>query len=97
MPWCPAKLKDMDGNNRAMSSVTGFSNNRASLSTSKKERTIAQILATKFHTEPADRTRIRSQTEPCYERPNHKWARGRTLQTSCEKEMEQKEKDRDQT
>jgi hypothetical protein len=31
----------------------GFSTNMASSSMSKKEKTIAQILATKFHTDPA--------------------------------------------
>jgi hypothetical protein len=48
-----AKLEDMDEANQAISSGTGFSTNMARLSMSKKERSIAQILATKFHTDPA--------------------------------------------
>jgi hypothetical protein len=47
------KLEDMDKANQMISSETRFSNNMASLSTSKEERLIAQILATKFHTDPA--------------------------------------------
>jgi hypothetical protein len=47
------KLEDMDKANQMISSEIGFSNNMASLSTSKEERLIAQILATKFHTDPA--------------------------------------------
>jgi hypothetical protein len=47
------KLEDMDKANQTVSSKTGFSTNMASLSMSKKERLIAQILATKFHTDPA--------------------------------------------
>jgi hypothetical protein len=47
------KLEDMNGANQRISSVTGFSSNMASLSTNKKERSIARILATKFHNDPA--------------------------------------------
>jgi hypothetical protein len=43
------KLEDMDKANQMISSETRFSNHMASLSTSKEERLIAQILATKFH------------------------------------------------
>jgi nitrogenase subunit NifH len=43
----------MDKANQAISSQTGHSSNMAGLSTSKKEREIARILATKFHTETA--------------------------------------------
>jgi hypothetical protein len=46
------KLKDMDEANQTISSEIGFSTNMASLSMSKKEKLIAQILATKFHTDP---------------------------------------------
>jgi hypothetical protein len=48
-----ARLEDMDNANRTISSTTGFSTNMSSLSMSKRERLVAQILATKFHTEPA--------------------------------------------
>jgi hypothetical protein len=48
-----AKLEDMDKANQTISSETRFSTNMESLSMSKKERSIAQILATKFHTDPA--------------------------------------------
>jgi hypothetical protein len=47
------KLEDMNGSDQTISSVTGFSSNMAILSTNQKERSIAQILATKFHTDPA--------------------------------------------
>jgi hypothetical protein len=46
------KLEDMDKANQTTSIETWFSTNMASLSTSKEERLIAQILATKFHTDP---------------------------------------------
>jgi hypothetical protein len=46
------KLKDMDEANQTIASETGFSNNMASLSMSKKEKLIAQILVSKFHTDP---------------------------------------------
>jgi hypothetical protein len=42
----------MDKTNQVISSQTGHSSNMAGLSTSKKEREIARILATKFHKEP---------------------------------------------
>jgi hypothetical protein len=48
-----AKLEYMDQANQTVSSKTEFSTNMASLSMSKKERMIAQILATKFHIDPA--------------------------------------------
>jgi hypothetical protein len=51
-----AKLEDMDEANQAISSGTWFSTNMARLSMSKKERSIVQILATKFHTDPATET-----------------------------------------
>jgi hypothetical protein len=43
----------MDKSNQAIASQAGHSSNMAILSTSKKERAVARILATKFHTEPA--------------------------------------------
>jgi hypothetical protein len=52
------KLKDVNRADQTISSVTWFSNNLASLSMSKKERSIAQILATKFHTEPATKLEL---------------------------------------
>ena len=47
-----AKLEDMDEANQAISNGTGFLTNMACLSMSKKENSIAQILATEFHTDP---------------------------------------------
>jgi hypothetical protein len=47
------KLEDMDKANQTISIETRFSTNMESLSMSKEERLIAQILATKFHTDPA--------------------------------------------
>jgi hypothetical protein len=58
------KLKDMDGANQTISSVTGFSNNKESLSMSKKERTIAQISVTKFHTEPMIEPKLEVRLNP---------------------------------
>ena len=46
-------LKYMDKANQAISSQIGHSSNMVGLSTSKKEREIAHILATKFHTKPS--------------------------------------------
>jgi len=51
-----ARLEDIDNTNRTISSIIGFSTNMSSLSMSKRERLVAQILAIKFHTE--------STTEP---------------------------------
>jgi hypothetical protein len=47
------RLEDMDNVNRTVSNTIGFSTNVSNLSISEKERWVAQILATKFHTEPA--------------------------------------------
>jgi hypothetical protein len=46
-----ARSEEMDNVNRTVSSTTGFSTNVSSLPISEKERWVAQILATKFHTE----------------------------------------------
>jgi hypothetical protein len=48
-----AKLGDMDQADQTTSSETGFSTNMENPSMSKKEKSIARILATKFHTDPA--------------------------------------------
>jgi hypothetical protein len=48
-----AKLGDMDQANQTTSSETIFSTNMENPSISKKEKSIARILATKFHTGPA--------------------------------------------
>jgi hypothetical protein len=58
------KLKYMNRANKKISSVTGFSNNMASLSMSKKERSIAQILATKFHTEHVTELELEVRLNP---------------------------------
>ena len=42
----------MDNSNQIVSSTIGFSTNMSSLSMSKREILVAQILATKFHTKP---------------------------------------------
>ena len=48
----PAKLGDMDQANQTTSNETIFSTNMENPSISKKEKSIAWILATKFHTDP---------------------------------------------
>jgi hypothetical protein len=48
-----ARWKGMDEANRTISSETKFSTNMENLSMSEKEKLIAQILASKFHTDPA--------------------------------------------
>jgi hypothetical protein len=48
-----AKLGDMDKADQTTSSEPGFSTNMENPSMSKKEKSIAWILATKFHTDPA--------------------------------------------
>jgi hypothetical protein len=58
------KLEDMNEGDQTISSVTGFSSNMASLSTNKKERSIAQILATKFHTDPATEPELKVRLNP---------------------------------
>jgi hypothetical protein len=55
------KLRYMD---KAISSKTGHSSNMADLPTSKKERVIAHILATKFHTEPATDSKLEVRLNP---------------------------------
>ena len=47
-----ARLEDMDNANRTVSNTTGFSTNMSSLSMSKRERLVVQILETKFCTKP---------------------------------------------
>jgi hypothetical protein len=54
----------MDKANQAISSQIGHSSNMAGLSTSKKEREIARILATKFHTKPAIDTGLEVSLNP---------------------------------
>jgi hypothetical protein len=44
--------EDMDNVNRTVSSTIGFSTNVSNLFMRKKERWVAQILATKFHAKP---------------------------------------------
>jgi hypothetical protein len=83
------KLEDMDKANQTISIETGFSTNMASLSTSKEERLIAQILATKFHTDPATEPESEVRLNPCHEGSNHQWTHGWTLQASGEEEVEQ--------
>jgi hypothetical protein len=49
---------------QAISSETGHSSNMADLPTSRKERVIACILETKFHTEPATESRLEVKLNP---------------------------------
>jgi hypothetical protein len=58
------ELGYMDKANQAISSETGHSSNMAGLSTSKKERAIARILATKFHMEPATDPELEVRLNP---------------------------------
>jgi hypothetical protein len=54
----------MNKANQDISSQIGHSSNMAGLSTSKKEREIAHILATKFHTTPAIDPRLEFRLNP---------------------------------
>jgi hypothetical protein len=47
-----AKLGDMDQEDQTTSNEIGFSTNMENPSMSKKEKSVAWILATKFHTNP---------------------------------------------
>jgi hypothetical protein len=49
---------------KAISSETGSSGNMVDFPTSKKERIIAHILATKFHTEPATDSKLEARLNP---------------------------------
>jgi hypothetical protein len=53
------KTGKMDKVDQATSSEPGFSTNMVNSSVKKKERLVAQILATKFHTNPTSRARSR--------------------------------------
>jgi hypothetical protein len=58
------KVGHMDKVNQAISSETGHSSNMAGLSTSKKERVIVCILATKFYTEPTTDPKLEVRINP---------------------------------
>jgi hypothetical protein len=49
---------------KAISSETGYSGNMVDLPTSKEERVIAHIIATKFHTEPATDSKLEVRLNP---------------------------------
>jgi hypothetical protein len=49
---------------KAISSETGSSGNMVDFPTSKKERIIVHILATKFHTEPATDSKLEVRLNP---------------------------------
>jgi hypothetical protein len=49
---------------QAISGETGHSGNMEDLPTSRKEREIARILATKFHTEPATDSGLEVKLNP---------------------------------
>jgi hypothetical protein len=55
------KLRYMD---KAKSSEIGSSGNMVDFPTSKKERIIAHILATKFHIEPATDSKLEAMINP---------------------------------
>jgi hypothetical protein len=55
------ELRYMD---KAISSKTGHSGNMEDLPTSNKERVIAHILATKFHTKPAIDSKLEVRLNP---------------------------------
>ena len=48
------KIERMDKTDQAASSEPGYSNNMTNLSVKKKEKLVARILATKFHTKPTE-------------------------------------------
>jgi len=58
------RSKDMDNVNRTMANATRFSTNVSSLPISEKERWVANILTTKFHTEPATKSESRVRLNP---------------------------------
>ena len=60
----PAKMGDTDQANQTKSSETGFSTNMTNPSMSKKEKSIARILATKFHTDPATEPKSKVRLNP---------------------------------
>jgi hypothetical protein len=49
---------------KAISSETGYSGNMVDFPTSKKEKVIAHILATKFHTEPVTDSKLEVRLNP---------------------------------
>jgi hypothetical protein len=49
---------------KAKSSETGYSSNMLDFPTSKEERILPHILATKFHTEPAIDSRLEARLNP---------------------------------
>jgi len=59
-----AKLGDMDQADQTTSSETGFSTNMKNPSMSKKENSIAQILATKFLTDPGTEPESKVRLNP---------------------------------
>ena len=54
----------MDQADQTTSSETGFSTNMANPSMSKKEKSIAQILAIKFHIDPATEPESEAKLNP---------------------------------
>jgi len=58
------RLEDMDKSNRIVSSTDGFSTNMVSLSMSKRETLVAQILATKFQTNPVTEPELGVRLNP---------------------------------
>jgi hypothetical protein len=58
------KLEDMNKANQTISIETRFSTNMASLSMSKEEKLIAQILTTKFHTDPVTEPELEVRLNP---------------------------------
>jgi hypothetical protein len=53
------KIEKMDKTDPSAFSEPGYSNNMTKLSMKKKEKLVARILATKFHTKPADEPGVR--------------------------------------
>jgi hypothetical protein len=49
---------------KAISNETGYSGNMEDFPTSKKEKVIAQILVTKFHTEPVTDSKLEVRLNP---------------------------------
>jgi hypothetical protein len=55
----PGKPEEMEKTDPTAFNKPGCSNNLTKLSMEKKENLVVQILATKFHTEPADESGVR--------------------------------------
>jgi hypothetical protein len=92
-----ARSEEMDNVNRTVSSTTGFSTNVSSLPISEKERWVAQILATKFHTEPATESESGVRLNPVMRDLVINEHMDETYKQASEEEVEQTTENRNQS